>query len=162
MEIDITKLKSNIVDKIDINEKLTVDSKTLEESGIIDLKDTLVKGFIQKDDIASYNINVVVSGTMVLPCSVSLKPTDYEFSCNIDDNIDNLLEELGKTLKKDENTIDIFPIIWENILMEIPIRIVNDDIHDAKMEGDGWRIITERSSDEEINPELAKLKDLLK
>ena len=99
---------------------------------------------------------------MVLPCSVSLKPTDYDFSFEIDDNIAKLYEELGKTLKNDENTIDIFPIIWENILMEIPIRIVNDDIHDVKMEGNGWKIITERTSDEEINPELAKLKDLLK
>ncbi len=161
MIIDITKLKSNIVDKIDIDEEVIVDSELLKETDIIELKDTLVKGFITKDDLNSYNLNVIISGTMVLPCSVSLKPTNYEFSCSIDENIEELLEELGKTLKNSENTIDIFPIIWENILMEIPMHIVNEDIHDVKLSGDGWRVITEVEDDSEsVNPELQKLKDL--
>ena len=163
MIIDITKLKSNIVDKIDIDEKVIVDSELLKETDIIELKDTFVKGFITRDDLNSYNLNVIISGTMVLPCSVSLKPTNYEFSCSIDENIEELLEELGKTLKNSENTIDIFPIIWENILMEIPMHIVNEDIHDVKLSGDGWRVITEVEDDSEsVNPELQKLKDLLK
>ena len=163
MIIDITKLKSNIVDKIDIDEEVIVDSELLKETDIIELKDTFVKGFITKDDLNSYNLNVIISGTMVLPCSVSLKPTNYEFSCSIDENIEELLEELGKTLKNSENTIDIFPIIWENILMEIPMHIVNEDIHDVKLSGDGWRVITEVEDDSEsVNPELQKLKDLLK
>ncbi len=163
MIIDITKLKSNIIDKIDIDYMVEVDEETLKESGIIELKDTYVKGFITKDDLNSYNLNVIISGTMVVPCSVSLKPTNYDFSCSIDENIQELLEDLGKTLKNSENTIDIFPIIWENILMEIPMRIVNEDIHDVKLSGDGWRVITEVEDDSEsVNPELQKLKDLLK
>ncbi|MBP3765770.1 MAG: DUF177 domain-containing protein [Bacilli bacterium] len=163
MIIDITKLKSNIVDKIDIDESINVDEELLKETDIIELKDTSVKGFITKDDLNSYNLNVIISGTMVLPCSVSLKPTNYDFSCSIDENIEELLEELGKTLKNSENTIDIFPIIWENILMEIPMHIVNEDIHDVKLSGDGWRVITEVEDDSEsVNPELQKLKDLLK
>ena len=163
MIIDITKLKSNIVDKIDIDESINVDEELLKETDIIELKDTSVKGFITKDDLNSYNLNVIISGTMVLPCSVSLKPTNYDFSCSIDENIEELLEELGKTLKNSENTIDIFPIIWENILMEIPMHIVNEDIHDVKLSGDGWRVITDVEDDSEsVNPELQKLKDLLK
>ena len=51
----------------------------------------------------------------------------------------------------------------KNILMEIPMRIVNEDIHDVKLSGDGWRVITELEDDSEsVNPELQKLKDLLK
>jgi uncharacterized metal-binding protein YceD (DUF177 family) len=46
--------------------------------------------------------------------------------------------------------------------MEIPMRIVNEDIHDAKLEGDGWKVITEKDDNETVNPELLKLKDLLK
>ena len=161
MIIDLIKLKSGIIDKIDIDEDINIDEEYLQNTEIIEFKQLHINGYITKN-IDSYNLTAKVYGTMVLPCSVSLKPTDYDFSFEIDDNIAKLYEELGKTLKNDENTIDIFPIIWENILMEIPIRIVNDDIHDVKMEGDGWKIITERTSDEEINPELAKLKDLLK
>ena len=163
MIIDITKLKSNIVDKIDLDLDVTVDSEELNKAGIIELKDTKVKGFITKDDLNSYNLNIIISGTMVVPCSVSLKPTNHDFSISVDENMEELLEDLGKTLKNSENTIDIFPIIWENILMEIPMHIVNEDIHDVKLSGDGWRVITEEDDDSEsVNPELQKLKDLLK
>ncbi len=162
MIIDIIKLKSNIVEKIDIDEVITVDEAKLKESGILELKDTTVKGYITKDDINNYNLNVNIDGIMVLPCSVSLKPTDYHFSCTIDDNIAQLYEEIGIFDKNNENSLDIFPIIWENILMEIPMRIVNEDIHDAKLEGDGWKVITEKDDNETVNPELLKLKDLLK
>ena len=58
------------------------------------------------------------------------------------------------------NTLDIFPIIWENILMEIPIRVVGDKNQNLQMEGDGWKLITEE--EKKLNPELQKLKDLLK
>lgn len=160
MIIDITKLKSNIVDKIDIDEEVIVDSELLKETDIIELKDTLVKGFITKDDLNSYNLNVIISGTMVLPCSVSLKPTNYEFSCSIDENIEELLEELGKTLKNSENTIDIFPIIWENILMEIPMKVTSPDAEGVKLQGDGWKLVGEEENDG--NTALEGLKDYYK
>ena len=43
--------------------------------------------------------------------------------------------------------------------MEIPIRIVSDDISDVKTRGEGWELITEDKNP--VNPNLAKLKDLL-
>ena len=163
MIIDLIKLKSGIVDIIDIDEDVKVDKEYLDNTEIIDFKKIHIIGSIVKEE-DDYNLNVRVYGTMILPCSVSLKPTDYDFDFEIDGNIIELLEEIGKNVKKDEFTLDIFPIIWENILMEIPMRIVNSDIQDVKLEGDGWRVVTdeEKESDESVNPELAKLKDLLK
>ena len=159
MIIDIMKLKSNIIDSIDIDEDVIYD-ESMEESGILNLENVKVTGYLSKLNEDEYYLNVRVYGKMVLPCSVSLKPTDYNFDLEIDGNIAELLEEMGKNEKKVENTIDIFPIIWENILMEIPIHIVNEDIHDVKLEGEGWKVITGREP--KINPELEKLKDLLK
>ena len=42
--------------------------------------------------------------------------------------------------------------------MEIPIHIVNEDIHDVKLEGEGWKVIT--GDEPKINPELEKEMDL--
>ena len=159
MIIDVTKLKSNIINSIDINETLIYEDY-MKEKGILDLKDVKVKGYISKLDEEDYYLNLRVYGKMILPCSISLKPTDYQFDFEIDGNVEELLAEMGKSSKKMENTIDIFPIIWENILMEIPIHIVNEDIHDVKLEGEGWKVIT--GLEPKINPELEKLKDLLK
>ena len=95
---------------------------------------------------------------MVLPCSLTLKPVNHDFSLKIEGNLTEMLEEINEKEKNNQKTIDIFPIIWENILMEIPIRIVSDDVSDVKTKGDGWELVTDEKSG---NPTLAKLKDLL-
>lgn len=157
MNIDITKLKSGIETSIEINEKLDIDVSNTE---IIELKDTELHGTITKDS-EGYYINAILSGIMTLPCSVTLKPVDIEFNTEIDGNIEDLLEEIGIFDKKNENTIDIFPIIWENILMEIPMRVVSDEIDTNSLKGDGWQVVTGEVISSP-NPELEKLKDLLK
>ena len=80
---------------------------------------------------------------MVLPCSITLKPTNYSFEINIEGNLQEISEEMGKIYENKQKTIDILPIIWENILMEIPIKVVNSDISDAISKGDGWELITD-------------------
>lgn len=157
MNIDITKLKSGIESIIEINEKLDLDVSNTE---IIALKDLELHGNITKEDDIYY-INAILSGIMTIPCSITLKPVDIEFNTEIDGNIDELLKEIGIFDKKNENTIDIFPIIWENILMEIPMRVVSDEIDTNSLNGDGWRFVT-GEVESSPNPELEKLKDLFK
>ena len=158
MIIDLIRLKSNIDKKIEINEKIKVDENTLKESNIIDLKDTFIKGEIIKGSMDDYIIDALIEGVMILPDTLTLEPIEYEFESKIEGNILELLEEINLNSKKSENSIDIFPIIWENILMEVPIRITKND--DIKMEGEGWKLVTEK--EEVTNPEFLKLKDLLK
>ncbi len=158
MIIDLIKLKSKIVEEINIDEIVKFDSERLKKAGILELKDTRITGTITEKD--GYYLNTRVYGSMVLPCSITLKPTDYAFDFEINGNIQEMLEEIGENDKNLENSIDILPIIWENILMEIPMRIVNEDVHNAKLEGEGWRVVTEEEPS--VNPELQKLKDLLK
>ena len=157
MIIDITRLKSNIETFIELNEGLEIDVSSTE---IIKLNDTKVVGSITKDN-EGYYIDAVLSGIMTLPCSITLKPTELKFETEIVGNIEEMLEEIGENDKKTENTIDIFPIIWENILMEIPMRVVSPDIDEQTLKGDGWKLITDEETTS-TNPELEKLKDLLK
>ena len=159
MIIDITDLKNNHVNKIDINEEVKIDPEN--KANLIDLKDTYVKGYIIKDNINEYILNVIVSGIMVLPDSLTLEPVEHEFSTQIEGNIDEILEEIGLISKKTEFSIDIFPIIWENILVEIPMRVAKEK-GDVKMEGDGWKVISDSHESLTTNPELEKLKDLFK
>ena len=75
--------------------------------------------------------------------------------------INTYLDELIENARNFTNTLDIFPIIWENILMEIPMKVVSEEIDDVKTSGNGWRLITDEENSKDINPELEKLKDLL-
>ncbi len=132
MIIDITRLKSGIDEYALIDLKYSFNEE-IKSTNILKLDDVIIKGSISKS-YDGFNLNVNVTGVMVLPCSITLKPTDYSFSIEIDE----ILEE---NYKNNQNTIDIFPIIWENILMEIPIRIVNEDLTGVKTEGEGWKLI---------------------
>ena len=161
MNIDLTRLKNSIDEYIEIDEKIENNKEYSQNTELIDLKNTTVKGTIIKNSVDDIIVDITLDGTMVLPCAITLKPVDYKFNCIITGNIEELTEEIEKNDKKYENSIDILPIIWENILMEMPIRVVSDDLSDAKIEGEVWKIITEKEN-EYINPELAKLKDLLK
>lgn len=155
MNIDITRLKSGIDSNVLIDLNYSFTKEQLENTNILELNDVKIKGEIT-NGIEDYHIKLSINGTMILPCSISLKPTKYPFSIEIDDDLSEFLEE---NLENNQNSIDIFPIIWENILMEIPLKVVNEDLSDVKKEGEGWKFITDK--EERINPELEKLKDLL-
>ena len=160
MNIDITRLKHGIIEYIDINESIDVTKFELEKTGILSLKEVILNGTITKDNLDDYLLDLKISGIMVLPCSITLKPVDYDFITEISGNIGDMLEEINEINKKTENSIDIFPIIWENILMEIPIKVTSLDADKEKLSGDGWRLVTE---DEglKVSNAFDKLKDLL-
>ena len=162
MEYNLLRLKNDLDKFISIDEKYSFSKEELQGTDVISLNDVKVVGEITKDAIDELYLDINVRGTLVLPCAITLKPVNYPFDIKIEGNIDELVGENEKSVKKDENTLDILPIIWENILMEIPMRVVSEDAEEelSNLEGNGWKVITEED-DGEINPELAKLKDLL-
>ena len=158
MNIDLLRLKNNVDKVIDINEELNFTKEQLENTDLLDIKDVKATGELTKDSMDDINLYLKVSGTMYLPCAITLESVEHKFSFTIDDKLENVLEEV-KNDKKIENTIDILPIIWENILMEIPMRVVSPNAKPEKLKGDGWQFVTEQKGN--VNPELEKLKDLL-
>ena len=159
MDIDITKLKSDIEDSIDIDLTYSFSKEELEGTDLLKLDDVKITGIISKDSLNEYTIDVDVNGTMVLPCAITLEPVDYPFNVKINGNLEEMFEEIEENSKKIENSIDIFPIIWENILMEIPMKVVSEKAKDIKLEGDGWRLITDEDRGN-TNPEFQKLSQL--
>ncbi len=159
MEFDLRRLLSNIDDEVVIDEIYSFNEEELKGTGINRLSDVKITGNITKDSMNELYIDLNISGTMVLPCSVTLVDVDYPFDINVSGNVDEMLEELDKNNKKVQNSLDILPIIWENILMEIPSKVVSPEADNIELSGDGWKLVREEEKEE--NPELAKLKDLL-
>ena len=152
MEFDLNVL--NIKPKIIVDTKVTFPKGILKKAGILSMDEVEVKGEITSD-LGEYFLNISLKGKMVLPCSLTLEPVDYPFTLEIDENLNELMENF----KKSQKTIDILPIIWENILMEIPMKVVSPKAKNMKTKGDGWELITD--SESKANNSLAKLKDLL-
>ena len=139
MEINLLPLDQN--KSIDID--TTCNFNNFEGTDIQKMTEVKVTGTITKDVADDYFISLEIKGTMTLPDSLTLDPVEYPFDINVEEN----LEEVAENFKKSDKTIDILPIIWENILMEIPIRVTGKDSKALKTEGEGWSFV-------------AKLKDL--
>ena len=149
MEIDLNEL--NIKPEIDIDTKVKFEEENLKKAGILNMDEVNIKGKIT-ENLDEYLLKLNINGKMILPCNLTLEPVDYPFNIEIEEN----LNEIAKNSKK---TIDILPIIWENILMEIPMKVVSPKAKNMKTKGDGWELITD--SEPKANSSLAKLKDLL-
>lgn len=158
MIIDITGLKSNPY--IEVNNEITIDKEEFLNTDIIELKKANIKGTISKYGEDDYELDLVLTGTMVLPCSITLQPVDYDFSAEIQGVYTEMMQEIENFSKKIENSLDIFPIIWENILMEIPIKVTCPEATDLKLSGDGWKLVTEEDLGN-TSSAFDKLKDLL-
>lgn len=147
MIIDLINLK-------DILGEVEFSKEDLIKANILDMDKVKVSGNVdlQNDE---YYLYLNIKGKMVLPCSLTLEPVDYPFDINVEEN----LSELTENFKNDQKSIDILPIIWENILMEIPMKVISPKAKEMKTKGDGWELITD--SENKGNQSLAKLKDLL-
>ena len=95
---------------------------------------------------------------MILPCARTLKDVEYPFSNEIDEIIG---ENDDNSLEINQNRLDIFSnCMAKNILVDVPLRVLAPDASDEPASGDGWRLITEDTNEEVIDPRLAKLKRL--
>lgn len=158
MNIDLTKLIYGGLYKIPIFGEIMVSDDILNGTDIRKISPIKVSGYISNND-EDYELNINVTGTMILPCARTLKDVEYPFNIDIDEiigeNDDNSLEII-------QNRLEIFPIIWQYILVDVPLRVLHPDAKEESLEGDGWRLITEDDEKEVIDPRLAKLKDYIK
>jgi len=158
MNINLSKLLNHQVDEIVIDEIINIPKEYLIDD-IKDISEVKVKGNITNNDYL-IELNLNISCNLTLICSISLKDVDFPVNINVNEELsEEDSEEFNKILN---NSIDLLPIIWQNILMEIPMKVVSPDVKEENIYGDGWKFITnEEEEDKEIDPRLSKLKDLL-
>ncbi|MBR4351160.1 MAG: hypothetical protein IKP98_02955 [Bacilli bacterium] len=146
MNISLIKLFSGVTDRIDINEEITIPEEyyTYDIKSISPVK---LDGYLYLDELDNLSINLNVKCDLTLKSSISLNDVDFPININIDEL------DFDDENKKITNSIDLIPIIWQNILIEIPIRVTDssndEDISDKYIKK------------EEIDERLSKLKDFL-
>jgi len=134
MNIELDELFCHNTDKIIIDEDVLF-TEEYTSSDIQELKNVHFSGLIRESSDTTIKLEGTLTGTMVMEDSISLEDVDYSFSCEIDENLDEILEN-------NQNTIDILEILWQNIVLEIPLKFtIVEDL--SKYQGDGWKVISE-------------------
>lgn len=153
MELELFELVS-LGKKIEIDSDVNIPDTLISDSSIRRLNNVHFKGCLSKLVDDSYELVGLISGTMIIPDDITLEDYAYDFTSEVDEKI----EESSIKLKK---TLDITDILWQNIVVEVPLKAVNEKNKDLTMEGNGWRLIREDEVDSANHP-LSELEDLLR
>ena len=147
----INLIELNYKDYIEINQMLNFPENYLEGS-IKGFENIKAEGRITLDAEENYYAYIEVKGKIYVLDSNTLEKIPMDISLIIDDVIDN-------SCINDKNMLDLVELLWQNIVLEVPIRYTKSDA--KKMEGENWQIVDEEKSDD-IDPRMEKLLDLYK
>ena len=161
MNIDLIKLITNIEDEIQLDINIEISKEKLLTTSIKKLKNTTFKGVITKLYNENFQISGIIAGTMVLPDDITLEDVDYNFSSDIEEEFSEIDLNDDNNLKIIQNRLDISEFLWQNILVEIPLKVVNEKNKNLTLKGDGWRLISEEELEKDLNNNspFSELKD---
>jgi len=143
MNIDLTKLVTSYVEEIEVNGDVVIPEEFFDGTAVRALKDVKFSGSIFKLCDGDYQIAGNLTGVMVLPDDITLEDVDVKFNSEIEENFSEFCKHEEKNLEIIQNRLDITEFLWQNILVEIPLKVVSEKSASMTLKGDGWRLITE-------------------
>ena len=155
MIINLNEL--NIKDEINFN--INVEKNDDLDKRIYDLKNANAFGKIYTNTSGEVLLECNFVGTMFITDSISLEIIPYDFEINIEENLEDLKENYQDCYSFSKNTLDLIKVLWQNIVLEVPISYTK--VIDANLKGNGWELLNEEKKSD-IDPRLKKLEDLLK
>ncbi|MGM7684610.1 YceD family protein [Cytobacillus sp. Hm23] len=106
--------------------------------------------------------HLTITGSMVLPCSRTLVDVQFPFTIKTTETFlfkQSDFDDEDEVHNVEGDVVDILPIIKENILLEIPMQIYSESVHEDQVlqSGKDWSVITEEDVKNQIDPRLAGL-----
>ncbi len=131
MKIDIRRLYG--LGKLTIDEEVTINEELYKRMNVLSMPKVKVTG----ESIVNYEnnieLNLDVSGSFIMPCEITGEEVTVPFSTHIEEEI------LENTLNNDFY-LDLSDILWENIVLEIPFRVIKEGAKIECLQGEGWEL----------------------
>ena len=109
--------------------------ETLDFSSVLKGDDDLlaispvkVEGFYEIEDNTYFHFTLHIETTLTLACAKTLKPVEYPLSIEVEETFS--ADKNDDYLNIEGLTIDLYPVIWSNIYLEKPMRIIHPDAQD--------------------------------
>ena len=153
MFIDLSKVDEN---GIVIDDVVSFGEEYIKNTSIQKLENVKVKGRAYYSITNEIVFDCKVEGSFVLLDAMDLEPVDYPFELEISEVLSEVSDENNKNeLKK----LDIMDVLWQNIVLEVPIRVRKDPDKKYNLSGEGWELVDEERK--KVDPRLAPLLELL-
>lgn len=149
--IDLNLLHSNATSEIKLDGVYSIPSEYYKDTDVKKIDNVSIKGTISRETDDIDFVDCDINGVMILQDAVSLEDVDYPFSIHLEGNLEDFATNF-------ENTLDISEFLWENIVLEIPLRFTKvEDL--SKFHGDGWKLVSEEDIISSNNPFKEYLKN---
>ena len=139
MYIDLAKIDEK---GIVIDDTVSFDESYIKKTPIKKLDNIKVKGRAYYSVTNEIVFDCDVKGTMVLEDSLTLEPIDYPIDIHINEVLGENTEE---NVKNESKTLDIIDILWQNIVLEVPISLRANPEKDYDLKGEGWELLKEEN-----------------
>jgi len=123
----------------------------IDNSDIVRITPTNVRGDFAVYDDVDFEFFIQVECTVTMLCAITLEEVDVHLDFDIEETFTT--EKNEEYIKIEGITVDLLPIIWSNIILEKPMRVVSENASND-FEEDNVEIDTEN-----INQAFANLKN---
>lgn len=94
---------------------------------ILGISETKVHGELHVIDFNKFRFDLNIQCTLVLEDARTLDPVDYPIDIDVVETFSVEDSDDEDVVIIDSNTVDLRPVIWENVLLQKPIRVVKDE-----------------------------------
>ena len=133
MKIDLRKLYS--LNKLSIDEEVIIPEEYYKNAGVRSLSKVKVNGDVTVNYEENIELHLNVSGEFIIPCAITLDDVIVPFNTFIE-------EEIDQNKLNDEFFLDLLDVLWENIVLEIPVRVVKEGVKSEDLHGECWELVT--------------------
>lgn len=133
MKIDLRKLYA--LNKLSIDEEVIIPEEYYKNAGVRSLSKVKVNGDVTVNYEENIELHLNVSGEFIIPCAITLDDVIVPFNTFIE-------EEIDQNKLNDEFFLDLLDVLWENIVLEIPVRVVKEGVISEDLHGEGWELVT--------------------
>ena len=133
MRIDLRKLYA--LNKLSIDEEVIIPEEYYKNAGVRSLSKVKVNGDVTVNYEENIELHLNVSGEFIIPCAITLDDVIVPFNTFIE-------EEIDQNKLNDEFFLDLLDVLWENIVLEIPVRVVKEGVKSEDLHGEGWELVT--------------------
>lgn len=153
MNIELSKVdeKGIVIDEI-----VSFNEDYLKNSQIQKLDNVKVNGRCYYSVTNEVILDCQVQGKMILLDAMEGIPVDYPFNIKISEVLSEMDDEKNEN---DAKTLDIMDVLWQNIVLEVPISYKANPDKEYHMEGEGWELVDEQVK--KVDPRLAPLLELI-
>lgn len=134
MKLDLRKLYA--FKKLEIDTDLDLSKVDYQKLNIRKINIMHVKGLVKVNYEDNIELDLDIDGEIVMPCAITLEDVLVPINTHIE-------EEILENTLKDDFYLDLLDILWENVILEVPVRVTKEGAKLESQKGVGWEIISE-------------------